>query len=125
MLGQLQKQLIEINLSMKERASVGDRRELVKAFLFLRTATIAVDSLTAMMKSTQSYIAHAELRPDYVRHIELRETLAQEISDLEIWTVRLLEAQIGLVDWAGKCSLGFALPAEIIRLVRAQFASWD
>lgn len=99
------------------------RRELVKSFLFLRTATVAVDSLATMVKTTKSHMAHAEIGYAYERRIELQKTLEQEESDLDIWKTRLLEAQIGLLSWLSACAMGFALPAEILQMVRVQLAS--
>ena len=99
------------------------RRELIKSFLFLRTAIVAVNSFAALVNTTKSHIAHTEIWYAYARQIELQKTLEQEESDLEIWRTRLFEAQIGLLSWLSTCTIGFALPAEILQIIRVQLAS--
>ena len=108
---------------VNNRICAKHRRELVKSFLFLRTAISAVNNFAAMVSTTKSHIAHAKSWYAYARQIELQKTLEQEESDLEIWSRRLLEAQIGLLSWLSTCAIGFALPAEILQIIRVQLAS--
>lgn len=114
---------------VNNRICAKHRRELVKSFLFLRTAIAAVNSLAAMVSATKSHITHARSRyaygswHAYARQIELQKTLEQEESDLETWRRRLLEAQIGLLSWLSTCTIGFALPMEILQIIRVQLAS--
>lgn len=108
---------------VNNRTGAKHRRELVKSFLFLRTATAAVNSFGAMVSTTKSHIAHAKSLCAYARQIELQKTLEQEESDLEIWRRRLLEAQIGLLSWLSTCAIGVVLPAEVLQLIRVQLAS--
>ena len=108
---------------VNNRTCAKHRRELFQSFLFLRTATAAVNSFAAMVSTTKSHIDHAKSWYAYARQIELQKTLEQEESDLEIWRRRLLEAQIGLLSWLSTCTIGFVLPAEVLQLIRVQLAS--
>ena len=109
--------------TVNNRAGAKHRRELVKSFLFLRTAIVAVNGFVAMVSTTKSHIAHAKSCYTYARQTELQKTLEQEESDLEVWRRRLLEAQIGLLSWLSTCAIGFALPVEVLQMIRVQLAS--
>ncbi|KAL9098303.1 MAG: hypothetical protein Q9163_006014 [Psora crenata] len=92
--------------------------ELNKAYLFLRTAHAAVSSLDTQKQATQACILYANVNGDYNYHMQLEDELEQQETDLEIWQERLIDAQVGLVDWVARRELKRGLPLEMLFLLR-------
>lgn len=92
--------------------------ELMKAYLFLRTASTAVTNMTTIVKSTESCILYASLNGYYGYHCELAESLEKEKADVERWKERLLEAQTGFVDWYTRLAMEKPLPPEILQMIK-------
>ena len=88
--------------------------ELVKAFLFLRTASAAVANFNAQIKSISACILFAEVNGDYKYHLELQDELEGGKTDIQTWKERLIEAQTDFVDWAARREIGRGLPAELL-----------
>ncbi|MCJ1275677.1 hypothetical protein MMC21_003480 [Puttea exsequens] len=92
--------------------------ELMKAFLFLRTASAALSNIKAQIKSTKSYIQWNSVNGYYNEHWAYEAELEKEHEDLTMWERRYAQAGAGLVNWASKVQTGRWLPAEIVELVR-------
>ena len=103
---------------MEELQPLEAPHELAKAFLFLRTAFTAVINTRKIAKSTESCILYASVNGDYAYHCELQESLEKETADVERWKQRLIEAQIGFIDWYTRAELDTALPAEIMNIIK-------
>ena len=80
---------------------------LKAAFLFLRTASTAVTNLTVQIDSTKASIQsklqnghHTESLTYYTTQLET------EQRDLKMWEARLVQAGVGVVNWAAKVRLG-------------------
>ena len=93
-------------------------RELTKAYLFLRTADSAVTNLRSQIKSTKAYILWNSVNGYYNAHVAYEEELEVEERDLETWQKRLLEGQIGLIEWAAiRARRGKRLPPELLNMI--------
>ena len=93
--------------------------ELTKAYLFLRTAHSAVTNLSIQVKSTTAYVKWNSVNGYYTEHVAYQEKLDTEERDLEIWQERLLEGQVGFLDWAAiRAMKGKRLPPELLGLIR-------
>ena len=97
-------------------------RELMSAFLFLRTASTAVNNMHKIIQSTESCILYASANGDYGYHTELAESLRKEQAEVEKWKERLVEAQVGFVDWSARQILHEPLPAEILLMIQDSLA---
>lgn len=93
-------------------------RELNKAFLFLRTATIAVTILREQTNTTRAYIQYAKIKGNYEDHVRHADELAMEQRELLKWSERLLEGQVGFADWVACSRIHRHLPAEILEMFR-------
>ena len=102
---------------MDESQSLNGPHELMKAFLFLRTAFTAVTNMWKIVKSTKACILYASVNGDYAYHCELEESLENETADVERWKMRLVEAQIGFIDWYARVELRKPLPPEIVQMI--------
>ena len=92
--------------------------ELTKAYLFLRTADSAVTNLKSQIKSTKAYIQWNSVNGYYTAHMAREEEMEKEERDLEKWQERLLEGQIGLLEWAAIHALrGRRLPPEMLNMI--------
>lgn len=103
--------------AMESSQPVDPNHELTKAFLFLQTASTAVEGMAQIVKATDDYMIHAAL--DYNPLFDLHDKRTDEKEQLDMWKERLLEAQVGFVDWAARRALrpGLALPSEILKIV--------
>ena len=91
-----------------------------KAYLFLCTADSAVKNLSAQIASTKAYIAWNSLHGYHSQHGIYKEGLETEEDDLRLWEERLLEAQVGFVEWAACRAMGGKiLPPEIGGIIRS------
>ena len=98
--------------------------ELMKAYLFLRTAKNAVTNLRIQVSSTKAYIQWNSVHGYYSTHMAYEEQLETEQRDLGMWEERLLEGQIGFVECAAIRSMeGRSLPPEIVNIVRNMLKS--
>ena len=97
------------------------RHELTKSFLFLRTADAAVTNSYHQERSTWARMMHAVRANDDILHLRLIDELADEEKELQKWKDRLVDGQIGFVDWAARCAIGRGLPTEILWLFRDVF----
>ncbi|CAF9913802.1 hypothetical protein IMSHALPRED_001449 [Imshaugia aleurites] len=87
------------------------------AFLFLRTASTAVTNLTTQIESTKAYILYNSQHGYYNEHIKHESQLEAEVRGLRMWEARLVEAGVGVVDWAAKVRTGKWLPGEILSMI--------
>ncbi|KAL9131254.1 MAG: hypothetical protein Q9175_006805, partial [Cornicularia normoerica] len=97
--------------------SANSTQNLTAAFLFLRTASTAVTNLTSQIESTKADIQHTSLNGHYTEHIAYEAQLETELRDLKMWKARLVQAGVGVVNWATKVRTGRWLPEEILRMI--------
>lgn len=98
--------------------------ELVKAYLFLRTADSAVANLNIQIASTKAFIQWNSLHGYYSNRMNYQNQLGIEERDLKLWKVRLLEGQVGFVEWAACRAMGGKrLPPEILESIRKMLIS--
>lgn len=90
---------------------------LKAAFLFLRTASTAVTNLTTQIESTKAYIQYNSQNGNYNQHIAYEAQLETEMRDLRLWEARLVQAGVGVVNWAAKVRTGRWLPEEILGMI--------
>ena len=90
---------------------------LTAAFLFLRTASTAVTNLTTQIESTKACIQYSSQTGCYKEHLAYEAQLETELRDLETWEARLVQAGMGVVNWAAKVRTGRWLPGEILGMV--------
>lgn len=100
---------------MEPSQPLDSHQELVKAFLFLRTAFTAVQNMAQILQATDASLANAPL--EYYHYAEYKRD--DEKAQLDLWQDRLLEAQIGLIHWVARSTLrkSNALPPEILRMI--------
>lgn len=93
-------------------------QELVKAYLFLRTACSAVTHFKLEVIARHDYkssTANFGRRIAYARMMYLD----KQERDLEMWQERLLDGQVGIVEWAAiRAMSGTRLPPEILSMIR-------
>lgn len=94
--------------------------ELIKAFLFFRTCTVAIANTNAHIKSTESYIQWNSVNGYYNEHEANEAELEVQQRELELWEDRWAEAGVGMINWVVTRSLGRGLPAEILGLVEVE-----
>ncbi|CAD6567451.1 MAG: hypothetical protein ASARMPREDX12_005841 [Alectoria sarmentosa] len=92
-------------------------QNLKAAFLFVRTASTAVSNLTAQIESTKAYIQYSSQNGHYNEHTVYEAQLEIELRDLKMWEGRLVEAGVGVVNWAAKVRAGRWLPGEILGMI--------
>lgn len=90
---------------------------LTAAFLYLRTASTAVTNLAAQIESTKAYIQYDSQLWYYSEHTAYRAQLETEMRDFQMWETRLVEAGVGVVNWAAKVRMGRWLPGEILGMI--------
>lgn len=100
-------------------------QNLTAAFLFLRTASTAVTNLTAQTESTKAYIQNNSQNGHHKEHLAHGAQLDTELRDLRTWEARLVQAGMGLVNWAAKVRTGRWLPGEILGLVGERLRTDD
>ena len=99
------------------QSSADPIRNLTAAFLFLRTASTAVTHLTAQIESTKAYMQYISGH-DYCNvQIAYKAQCQAESQDLKIWEARLVQAGLGVVNWAAKARTGRWLPGEILGMI--------
>lgn len=91
--------------------------ELMKAFLFLRTATIIVTSTKPQIEHTRYLIDFSAMNGHHRDYVAYQAELESQQTDLELWEKRWVEAGVGLVDWVAIRSVGRSLPVEILGTV--------
>lgn len=53
----------------------------------------------------------------YNEHKAHKSQLETELRDLDMWRARLVEAGVGVVNWAAKVKTGKFLPGEILMMI--------
>ncbi len=97
---------------------------LTAAFLFLRTASIAVTNLTTQIESTKAYIRFNS-QSGYYNELTYEAGLEKELRDLKMWEARLAQAGVGVVHWAAKVRTGRWLPGEILGMIGEELRKND
>ena len=115
--GSYQEEEIQTTRAMTREASLLNKRELVKALLFLRTASTAVSSLRQIVQGSKAFIDKTDLVDDHNYHRQLLQNLRDEENMLLIWDERLFGARLELIHLASKIAIGKQLPVEILTMI--------
>lgn len=102
---------------------ISPEHEITKAFLFLHTAQTAVSNWEAQIDATRILLGRSILDNAYSIYAEHENQLSIEERELEMWKRYLLDAQLGLVDWAARRALNDALPVDIMDIIRTMLPS--
>ena len=102
---------------MSSALTTTQSHELMKAFLYIHTASIAITNIQEQMTSTEAYIQYNSINGYYTQHCEYQEEWDEQKRDLDLWQERWVQAAVAIVDgFAMKC-LGRGLPGEILDIV--------
>lgn len=100
-------------------------RELIKAYLFLRTADSAVSNLSTQIVSTKAHMQWNSLHGRFSMHASYEQQLESEERDLKLWRERLLDGYVGFVEWAACRAIRRRLPPEIVEIIKTMLtAPW-
>ena len=99
--------------------------ELMKAYLYIQTASIATANIKQQMKSTEAYIQYNSINGNYNEHMAYQAELDEQEHYLEVWQDRWVEAAMTIVDYFAMGCLGRALPGEVLAMIRRELRRGD
>ena len=98
---------------------------LTAAFLFLRTASTAVANLTTEIESAEAMTEFRAQGRCFLGIDGERARLEAASRELEMWEARLVQAGVGVVNWAAKVRMGQWLPEEILGMIGERLRKRD